>query len=177
MRAAWGALAVFLLAAPICGAQALFTATGPGSYLSAGVTVSGFQQDYGRHYVGGESIFIDTHLYRRVGAEFEARQLNFHTEEDVKQTTYMVGPKLSLRARNVRPYGKFLVGRGELQFPFHYAQGSYFAMAPGGGLDYRIPESRVSLRLVDFEYQIWPGFTFGSLHPYGVSIGASYRIF
>ena len=30
--------------------------------------------------------------------------------------------------------------------------------------------------LADFEYQVWPGFTFGSLHPNGVSAGISFQV-
>ena len=49
-------------------------------------------------------------------------------------------------------------------------------VAPGGGLDYWMKNDRVSVRVVDFEYQIWPQFTFGTLHPYGVSAGISLHI-
>jgi len=35
---------------------------------------------------------------------------------------------------------------------------------------------RLRLRLVDFEYQEWPGFAYGAIHPYGVSAGISYQV-
>lgn len=169
----------FLLAvcSTFASGQALYTATGPGSYVSVGVTGSLFQSQYGQRLLGGTAVYVDANLYRRVGIEAEARWLNLHTDEDVRQRTYLVGPKLSLKGRGFRPYAKFLVGRGEFDFPFGYAHGSYFAMAPGAGLDLRIRQSRVSIRVIDFEYQVWPGFSFGTLRPYGASAGVSVRVF
>ena len=35
---------------------------------------------------------------------------------------------------------------------------------------------RIRVRLADVEYQVWPGFTFGSLHPYGISAGISFQV-
>ena len=54
---------------------------------------------------------------------------------------------------------------------------------PGGRFDRRRPEQglrinhRIRLRAVDFEYQLWPQFTFGFLSSYGVSTGIRVRIF
>jgi hypothetical protein len=73
------------------------------------------------------------------------------------------------------PYVKLLVGGGRLVFPYGFGPGNYFVVAPGSGVDLRLGQ-RVRLRLIDFEYQVWPGFTYGSLHPYGVSVGISYQI-
>jgi hypothetical protein len=159
------------------GAQAIPTATGPGSFLSVGVAASGFQQDYGQHYIGGETVYVDANLYRDIGIEGEARLLNAHTSEDVKQSTYLVGPRLSLHVFGLNPYIKVLAGRGSMVFPFHYATGSYFTYAYGGGIDWRVRESRLVVRAVDFEYQTWPQFSYGTLHPYGISVGVSYDVF
>ena len=156
--------------------QAVPTATGPGSYLAVGLTASGFQQDYGHHYIGGEALFVDANVYRKIGIEAEGRLLNAHTEESVKESTYLIGPRISVLPRHgFRPYVKFLVGRGTLDYPFHYAVGHYFAMAPGGGVDYHLL-GRLNVRIVDFEYQIWPQFSYGELHPYGLSAGLSFDV-
>jgi len=54
-------------------------------------------------------------------------------------------------------------------------------MAPGGGLDYAL-NRRWKVR-ADYEFQIWPsavgipGIQTGSVHPNGVSVGISYRLF
>jgi hypothetical protein len=159
------------------GAQAAYTATGPGTYVSVGVTASGFQQDYGKHYIGGLTLFANANLTRRFGVEAEFRDLAAHTAEDAKERTYLAGARYSVLTHNWRPYLKLLAGRGELDFPFHYARGSYFVVAPGAGLDLRIPNTRLTFRAVDVEYQVWPQFTFGALHPYGVSTGLSFQVF
>jgi len=158
-------------------AQATPTAIGPGSYLSLGIAASGFQQDYGKRYIGGETVYVDANVYRRIGIELEARRLNFHTAEDVKENTYLAGIKISTHPRNLRPYAKLLAGRGTLDFPFHYAVGSYFVVAPAAGLDWHLRDSRWSIRVVDFQYQIWPQFSYGELHPYGISSGVSFDLF
>ena len=145
-----------MLLAPIqARAQAKYTATGPGSYIQLGGTISGFRSEYGQRYVAGPSAFLDAHLYRRLGLEAEVRELNLHTDEGVRQTTYLVGPKLTIMPHRFRPFVKLLAGRGEFRFPYGYAQGSYLVLAPGAGLDYRIGETRWSLRVLDAEYQDW----------------------
>lgn len=159
------------------GAQAAYTATGPGTYVSVGVSASAFQQDYGHHYIGGGTLFANANLTRRIGVELEFRDLAAHTAEDVKERTYLGGVRYSFFAYNLRPYVKLLAGRGELDFPFHDAKGSYFVVAPAAGLDFRIPNTRFILRAVDFEYQLWPQFTFGELHPYGISSGIAFQVF
>lgn len=166
-----------LFGAPEAAAQAVYTATGPGSFISVGVAVSGFQQDYGTHYVGGETVFVDANLYRRIGIEAEVRRLNYRTIEDVKENTYLVGPRYTGLGHNLRPYAKFLIGRGTLDFPYHYAVGTYFVMAPAAGLDWHLGNSRFTVRVADFQYQIWPQFTYGELHPYGITSGISFDVF
>jgi hypothetical protein len=176
--------AVFLLAAAVltslgahrAQAQAVATASGPGSFISLGMEASGFQQDYGKHYIGGETVFVDANLYRRIGIEAEGRLLNAHTAESVKEQTYLIGPKITALPRRFRPYVKLLAGGGKLDFPFHYAKGSYFVVAPGAGLDFHLA-GRLSVRVADFEYQIWPQFSFGQLHPYGISSGLSFDLY
>jgi hypothetical protein len=178
-RIAAGAGALVLaLSATYCAGQASYTATGPGTYVSVGATFSAFNSDYGKRLIGGESLYVDANLYRRYGVEAEARRFNVHADPDgASERTYLVGPKISFLKRGYRPYAKLLVGRGEFNFPYNYAQGSYFVAAPGGGVDFRVKHSKFSLRMVDFEYQMWPQFTFGALHPYGVSAGISYQVY
>ena len=169
-------LCIFALSPEVAHAQATPTAIGPGSYVSLGLAASGFQQDYGQRYIGGETLFVDANIYRKIGAEFEMRRLNFHTSEDVKENTYMAGVRYTILPHHLRPYVKLLAGEGTFQFPFHYAHGSYFVVAPSAGLDWHIGSSRWTVRAADFQYQIWPDFTFGQLHPYGITSGISYDL-
>jgi hypothetical protein len=158
-------------------AQALPAGIGPGTYIQAGGTFSTYQIDYGQRYLSGGSAFVDAHLYRRLGAEAEVRLLKLNQDEGVHETTYLVGPRFSILAHHLRPYGKFLVGRAQFYYPFHYATGSYFVIAPGGGVDWHMPRSPITFRLIDVEMQNWPGFSFGSLKPYGISTGIAFTVF
>ena len=156
-------------------AQALATASGPGSYVSVGGGYSAYQADYGQRVRGGGFAFVDVHPTWRYGLEGEGRYLRMHTAEDVTQTTYLGGVHVYLRPQAFRPYVKFLAGVGRLNFPFGLGTGNYLALAPGAGVDYLIGD-RITVRAIDLEYQDWPQFTFGTLHPYGVSAGISIRL-
>jgi opacity protein-like surface antigen len=173
-----GAVVLLLtLSAHEVAAQALATASGPGSYLSAGGGVSAFQEDYGQQVIGGAAVWVDMNLTWRYGLEGEARWLNYHTDEQVTEANYLGGVRVMLWKPGSRfqPYGKFLAGVGHINFPFGYATGNYLAMAPGAGVDIHLTD-RWSVRAADFEYQLWPQFTYGQLKPYGVSVGLRYRI-
>ena len=157
-------------------AQAVPTATGPGSNVVVGGGVSGYQAVYGSRNIAGGFVYADANPHWRVGLEGEARFLRLHTFEDVTETTYLGGARvLVLRPRRLQPYAKFLAGMGRITLPFGYAHGSFLTYAPGAGLDVAL-NSYVTVRAVDFEYQHWPQFTYGPLSPYGVSAGISVRV-
>jgi len=174
------ALALSLLLAILstrqANAQAMPTATAPGLLIAVGGGgASMFQSGYGRNNIVGLNTYVDMNI-GPIGVEGEARFLHYHTSEDVTETNYLIGPRYTLfRTRPLRPYVKFLVGQGQIAFPFHYAEGKYFAYAPGAGLEYSIHE-RCIVRVIDFEYQNWPQFTYGGLQPYGISAGISIRL-
>jgi hypothetical protein len=169
-------LLVFCAGCFAASAQAIPAAIGPGPYVLLGGGVSAFQADYGKRVLGGAMVYSDMHFSARAGLEAEARFLRFHTDEDVTQSTYLLGPHVYVfRTAVFKPYVKVLAGVGHMQFPFKYATGSYLAVAGGGGLDLKI-SPRIFVRAVDVEYQSWPQFTYGSLHPYGVSFGIGFRL-
>jgi hypothetical protein len=156
-------------------AQALPTASGPGAYLIVGGTFSDFQADYGQRTITGAGIYADANLIWRLGMEGEARRMDYPDGSGRRQSTLLAGARWSFRAKGFVPYVKLLAGGGRFDFPYGYGTGDYFVVAPGAGVDLRLGQ-RVRLRLMDFEYQVWPGFTYGSIHPYGVSAGISYQI-
>ena len=158
-------------------AQAEPAGVGPGTYIQAGATFSSMQIDYGNRRLGGASAFVDAHLYRRIGAEAEVSTMRLNEDEGVHTNTYLIGPRVSFLAGRFRPYTKMMVGRGTFYFPFHYAQGSYFVYAPGGGIDWHVRRIPIAVRLVDVEFQQWPGFSFGPMHPYAISTGLAIRLF
>jgi hypothetical protein len=167
---------LLLTAAVQAGAQNLAAADGPGSYIQVGGSGSIYQIDYGQRDLGGGAVFIDANLYRTIGVEAEARTLRINEDAGAHETTYLVGPRISLKMNRFRPYGKLLIGRGQFYYPFHYAQGSYFVVAPGAGVDWQVAK-RLTVRVIDVEFQNWPWFSFGPLKPYGISSGIAFRVF
>jgi hypothetical protein len=167
--------AVFWLLATMCQGQAKYAGTGPGSLVTIGATASGFQSSYGHRYLGGVGGYVDANLTWRFGIEGEARFLRYHAQADTYETTYLIGPRVSFGKHRLNPYAKVLVGLGRFNFPYDYGYGSYFVVAPGAGVDLRL-NRRVRLRLIDFEYQEWPQFSFGAIQPYGISAGVSFSV-
>ena len=172
LLAAWAAL---IAGAPELHAQATAPATGPGSNVSVGGEVSAFRNPYGQRTLGGGGVYVDINPTWRYGLEGEARYLRLNTDEDVTLTNYFVGMRVGVRPGRFSPYGKFLVGAGKINYPFNYATGTYFTLVPGGGIDYRLND-RFTVRAVDFEYQLWQKFDYGTMRPYGVSVGLSFRL-
>ncbi len=157
-------------------AQNIATAKGPGSYIAVGGEIAAFQVDYGQRVIYGGAMFAEMNPTWRYGFEGEARYLRLHSFESVTETNYFVGPRVMLKPGPMRPYIKFLVGAGKITFPAGYAQGTFFTYAPGGGIDY-VAGDRLTIRMIDFEYQCWPGVSsYGELRPYGISAGISIRL-
>ena len=173
---AWLLMALAAVSCKLVQAQATYTARGPGSYVAVGVRGSIFQVDYGKRDLGGYVLYADVNPFWWGGFEAEARFLPAHASEDVSETTYLAGPRIVIRPlHHVRPYAKFLVGVGTIVMPYHYATGTFLTYAAGGGADYMLTD-RITVRVIDFEYQAWQGFPYGSLNPYGLSAGVSFRL-
>jgi hypothetical protein len=147
-----------------------------GFSVRAGATGSGYQVQYGQRTLLGIAGVVDVDTRRRFGLEAEGRWLMFHNPNQMQITTYMGGPRYHFSRGRFQFYGKGLVGIGQFTFPYNYAQGNYLVIAPGGGVDYRW-KRKISFRVADFEYQIWPQFTYGSMTSAGVSAGILYHIF
>jgi len=169
-------LAVCLLAIREASAQAVPTATAPGAYISVGGNVSLFQSGYGQQGLAGGGVFVDINPVRAVGLEAEGRWLRQTKAAKIGESTYLIGPRVQFRKSRYTPYVKTLVGLSHFNYPYGDAKGQYFVLAPGGGVDLMLGES-LKIRLIDLEYQYWPQFTYGTINPYGVSFGVSYRIF
>lgn len=163
---------LFLAASGQLLAQALATATGPGTTVTLGGGYAVYHIPYGERYLGGEQGWIDANLYWPVGIEAEARHLRQGQDLNTHADTYLIGPRYTFRSRALKPYLKVLAGLGEFNFPYNYAHGTYFVVSGGGGVDLRIAD-RVQLRVLDVEYQRWPQFTFGSMSSIGISSGVS----
>jgi hypothetical protein len=174
---AFAFLVLFSVGASSAMAQAISTAGYSGLSLSVGTTFSEYQADYSKRYLGGYVIYADADRTAHLGLEFEARVLRMNQEVGTHETTFLIGPRYNFRKNWFTPYAKILVGVGQFHYPYNYAEGSYLALAAGGGVDVPVGKTKFSVRAIDFEYQSWPNFSFGGLNPYGISAGVSYNIF
>ncbi|HXB61534.1 MAG TPA: outer membrane beta-barrel protein, partial [Acidobacteriaceae bacterium] len=158
-RPKWIPAAALLLTAMIaCAGRAAAqedpTEVKPGAFLAAGGMLSAYKLDYGEHRLGGYSAFLDMNLTTRYGIEGEARWLVFNQQANVNAKTFLIGPRILFNPRILRgvtPYVKLLVGDGKFNFPYNYATGSYFVMAPGAGADVPLGHTRFRIRLIDVE--------------------------
>lgn len=179
-------LGLLISGAQLAGAQALPSAYGRTFRLSAGGIGSAFQPDYkgggvpsvSSNYLLGGGAYVDVHLSRWFGIEAEGRWLRFNQYANIHQDNYLLGYRLPLPQLtfwNLTPYGKVLVGYGQMNFEYNDAHGHFSDIAYGGGLD-RHTSGKWTFRPVDFEYQQWPNWLGTTLHPWGFSAGISYRI-
>jgi hypothetical protein len=153
------------------------------SALTAGGFYSNFTPDYTPNRLGGMGVWVDWDLFGkwRLGAEGEARWLRFNQNYGSYEDNYFGGPRYYRRYGKFVPYVKFMMGAGELEFPGNEGHGGYFAYAPGGGVDYRLSR-RITIRLIDYEYQFWPsapggGLPTNGMNPNGFTAGVGYKIF
>ena len=155
--------------------------------ISAGGMFSGFSpqdSNQGVYYSDGSQLigagtFVDVHFTHWMQLEGEARWMRWNGYGGETQDNYLIGPRVPIKRLGSRGqfYGKALVGLGKMTFPLSYGYGSFTALAFGGTLEYQLTR-RVTLRAADIEFQYWPTWLENSsLHPFGVSVGASYRVF
>jgi len=156
----------------------------------------------------GVGVYSDIRVSRWIQLEAEARWSQFNINEvspnppingldfvpEVGEKTFLVGPRIPiLQYKRLTPYGKVLFGVGRTSTNHAIYQTSHnsfnsFAMAYGGGLDYRLTK-RINIRIPDIEYQQWnlrinetnlnntvTAHHF-PIHPWGASAGVSYTIF
>lgn len=163
-------------------AQTVPAAKSDGLVVWAGAEYSNFQTDFEGGRLGGIGVYADLDRTMHWGGEAEARWFRFEETAGQSGSDYLAGLRYrrSLDHGTIVPYAKLLAGAGVMNYPHNIGHGSYFALAPGGGVDFRV-ERRFSVR-VDYEYQHWPaapgfpGFPSHGLSPNGISIGFAWRI-
>jgi opacity protein-like surface antigen len=129
----------------------------------------------------GIGALADYHLSNHIGLEAEARFLRFNSFYGEAEDNYLAGPRYFIgRFGRIQPFAQFLTGIGKIQYPFQIGSGTYTALAPGAGVNYRFGR-RCELR-GEYEYQLWPGspnFVNEPSHqiqPSGLHIGLAYRL-
>lgn len=160
--------------AQYASAQAAEAANEGHAFLAVGGGASGYEVQYGSRKLLGLTAWVDADTIRHFGFEGEGRWLEYHQRANVHAETYLGGVRYHFNVGRTQPYVKGLAGIGLFNFPYNFATGRYFVIAPGGGVDYRLSR-RWSAR-ADFEYQYWPQFTFGSMSSVGATVGMRFRI-
>jgi opacity protein-like surface antigen len=190
----WPALAALL----VCAAFSVPAQTVPAAdksqiFWAVGAGVSGFNADLGQGDLLGGTLWIDYTLPRMpyllsgLGLEVEARDLNYGRSSaawtNLRMDVASGGVIYTLpRYRNFRPYGKFLMGFGNIDegTPPNTWHETRTVTSMGGGVNYRV--FRNVWARADYEYQFWPDFWKlngaahgASLTPEGFTVGAMYH--
>jgi opacity protein-like surface antigen len=178
----WMAVLLLALAAQ---AQVAPSAYGPGHSLWVGGEYSNINASFpyqSNQRLSGISVFADYNVNSPIGVEAAARFLRFNSFYGESEDNYLAGPRYVVRKfGRLQPFAKFLVGIGKIQYPFSIGSGSYLALAPAGGVDYRLSH-RWAIR-AEYEYQFWPGSPGFSnepanqLTPNGFHAGIAFRPF
>jgi opacity protein-like surface antigen len=177
-------LSILLVAGASIYGQVQDSATAGVVPLEIGGYFSYFDASYASNRTAGFGVLLDYSpaLAGNLGVEGESRWLTMGGSHGFSEYNYLVGPRYRFyKSDKYQPYAKFLIGAGEINFPYNLAHGGYFVLAPGGGVDFAVKD-HWKLR-ADYEFQIWPGgvgipeVQTGSLHPNGVSVGVTYRLF
>jgi len=183
-------LAALVVAAvlPACSQTAPAARQG-GLPIVAGAAVSDYSIDYGPGTrMLGVSAWADwlpnsfPGALRGLGVEATGHAIDFNVPSNIKrmrQDSAEGGPMYAWNPyHGFRPYIKFVVGVGSIDFPApaafpKYTHDSFFVSSPGGGAEYHLWQ-HIWVR-GDYEYQFWH-HTFGphDLTPTGFTIGASY---
>lgn len=190
-RKLWLLAACCLLSAKLF-AQTQYSAEGVHPTVWVGAEISTFNPDYGcrksspfscwTNQLIGITPYAEAHhlLFRRLGAEGEARFLHWRGPGVLTETSYLAGPRIDIvQYRRLLLGAKIVAGIGHFSANGGAGEGNYFVYAPGATLDYRL--SRKLSARVDYEYQEWPSFKgsgtgTGGLTPNGLSFGISYAV-
>jgi len=154
------------------------------STLEAGGQFTLVKPDYGYNTMYGLGGVVDVNGRKWVGAEAEIDYTFLHALATTKESTYLIGPRILWAHERWTPYAKVLIGFGHTTLPNPGdISGTYLTYSFGGGVDWRYKRS-ITIRVIDAEYQIWPGFGSpnpiyrpGSLTPFILSAGVKYRFF
>lgn len=170
------AVASMVAAGMVCGtahAQSLPTASRIGDLQIGGGLVFGRSSyNFNASNLIGATFY--TSFDRKIlGFEADFHQVNPSSGQSVYERTYEIGARAHYVVGNMVPYGKFMIGRGVYNFPGNAANVAYNMYGYGGGADYRLLRS-MNVR-GDYEYQTWPGFPLGTLHPSVITVGVAFH--
>jgi opacity protein-like surface antigen len=190
LRFALSLALLLVCAASSALAQAVPAATKTEPPWAIGVGVSGYNLDWAQSNLYGGTLWID-YMPNRIppflhglGVELEARDLNYgrpSSQPNLREDVAGGGLIYSWRRyRNLRPYGKLLVGYGNLDYG---VRGRYHdsrnLTTIGGGVEFRV--ARCVWARADYEYLFWPDMVFknnkpiAGINPQGFTAGVLYH--
>lgn len=181
------ALATVLPAGSALG-QVTAAGTRPPRELWAGAEYSNINASFpyqSNQTLWGIGGFVDYHRTTHIDFEGEVRFLRFNSNfPNLYEDNYLAGPRYIVeRFHKFQPYAQVLFGINKIQYPYTIGSGRYFALAGGGGVNYRFAP-KWTIR-GEYEYQYWvnspnitiiPPQTEHTLTPYGYHIGLAYRV-
>jgi len=186
-------LKIFFVALLVVISAPAFAQVGPaatsqgGLPLSIGGGVTDMELDWGQsRKMIGPTVWLDwdlSHLPSRLnglGIELEGRDINYNRPASLprmRQDTFGGGAIYTVRHyKNVRPYAKFLLAYGSIDFkspnPF-YSHDTRTVYQIGGGVEYHLVGHLWARG--DYEYQFWPNLFGATLNPQGITVGAAYK--
>ena len=170
-----GSFTCLLWVARFSHSQAVPTASRGGvAQIGAGWSIA--NGDYSPHKIQGLSIYGTYNFTRHWGIEGDIHRASSITPADIGEDSYLIGPRYSLRYNRIQPYAKALFGLGRFKYNYKDAPHTaytYKIYAFGGGVDIALTRL-LNLRVVDFEYQQWPGYPPDGLAPKVWTFGAAY---
>jgi hypothetical protein len=145
--------------------------------IGGGYSLAG--PDYNQSKIKGISVYGDLDFKNHFGVEGAIHKVSIWTPSDIGEDTYLLGPRYSFTRGRYSLYGKALFGIGRFQNQGTFATSphytsTYGVYAFGGGLDVSL-RKHLNLRIVDIEFQKWPGFEPNGLSPIVATFGAAYR--
>lgn len=184
----WMVVLFFISAAVSARSQVTYAAQEGKLPFTVGVGLSNFSDDWGvtNPRQLGITAWVDwriPHLPSKLeglGIEAEGRDINYATPSSIpghRMDTGLGGAIYEWRRKgSIRPFGKFLMGIGSIDFPGNnttYQHDTRAVFEPGVGVDVRF-WNRFSAR-GQYDYQFWHAL-FGSndLNPQGFTVGVVY---
>jgi opacity protein-like surface antigen len=191
MRGKWTSLWVIVLffigAALPALSQVTYSAQEGNLPFTVGVGISNFSDDWGvtNPRQDGITVWADWRLpflppaLKGLGLEAEGRDINWATPSGIpghRMDTALIGPMYEWRRKGkIRPFGKYLLGIGSIDFPngTYYSHDTRTVFELGGGVDVRF-WNRFSAR-GQYDYQWWHQiFGPNDLTPNGFTVGVVY---
>ena len=156
--------------------QAAPTATRAGGIAQIGAGWSIASPDYSPQKIQGLSIYGTFDLTNHWGIEGDVHRISLITPADIGQDSYLVGPRYVFHHNRIHPYAKALIGLGRFQYLYDYTPHYYYTYkiySLGGGVDFQA-RNHINVRVVDLEYQKWPGFPANGITPLVLTFGVAY---